>query len=164
MVSFKDFIVVDYKPGDDELIKYAAHKRHRGRIGESSCSRDCGNEICETCGEKHSTDEALDFRQRRQRAIIMRKNKAKIAMGRRRAMKKAASKDVLMKRARRSAIKQLFTKFSKGKPKDELPASRRQEIEKRIGKMKVKVDRIAKRSMKDIRKREKERKMQKPST
>ena len=145
-------------------------KDFMNRIGESSCScgcDSCGNCECDNCTtttSKQTADEALDFRQRRQRSISMKKNKAKLAMGRRRAMSKAASKDVLMKRARRAAIKQLFTKFSKGKSKDDLPASRRQEIEKRIGKMKPKVDRIAKRSMKDIRKREKERRMQKPTT
>ena len=82
-------------------------------------------------------------------------------MGRRRAAKKAASKETILKRARRQAIKTIFKKLSKGTPKTELPPSRRQEIEKRLGKMKVKIDRLAKRSVKDVRQREKERKMQK---
>ena len=83
MLSFKDFIVVDYKPGEHELVKYAAHKRHRGRIGEET------------------TDEALDFSQRRARARSMKKNKAKIAMGQRRAKNKPANQERLKKRAAR---------------------------------------------------------------
>lgn len=35
MLSFKDFMVVDYLPGMPDLVSYQAHKRHRGRIGES---------------------------------------------------------------------------------------------------------------------------------
>lgn len=138
MLSFKDFIVADYKPGEPELIKYAAHKRRRGRIGED-------------------VDEALDFQQRRARSRAMKKNKAKIAMGRRRAAKRTAGQDRLKQRAKRSAIKQLFTKFAKGKSKEEIPYARRQEIEKRIQKMSGKVDKIARKLLPDIRKREKVR-------
>jgi len=134
-LGFKDFLTVDYKPEEDEQISYNAKQRK-------------------------AHDEALDFRQRRARAISMKKNKAKIAMGRRRAAKKAPSKETILKRARRQAIKTIFKKLSKNVPKSELPPSRRQEIEKRLGKMKVKIDRLAKRSVKDVRKREKERKMQ----
>ena len=68
-LSFKDFLVVDYTPGMPEEISWAAMKRRRGRIGE----------------EVEETDEALDFAQRRARGRVMRKNKAKIAMGRRKA-------------------------------------------------------------------------------
>lgn len=135
-LGFKNFLTVDYKPEEDEQISYNAKQRK-------------------------AQDEALNFRQRRARAISMKKNKAKIAMGRRRAAKKAASKETILKRARRQAIKTIFKKLSKGTPKSELPPSRRQEIEKRLGKMKVKIDRLAKRSVKDVRQREKERKMQK---
>lgn len=35
MLSFKDFMVVDYLPGMPDLVSYQAHKRKRGRIGES---------------------------------------------------------------------------------------------------------------------------------
>jgi hypothetical protein len=78
-------------------------------------------------------------------------------MGRRRAAKKTASQDVLKKRARKGAISQLFKKFSKGASKSDLPASRRQEIEKRIEKMKSKVDMIARKNLPAIRKLEKDR-------
>jgi len=137
-------MTVDYTPGMPELISYAAMKRRRGRIGE----------------ETGSTDEALDFQARRARSRSMKKNKAKIAMGRKRAAKRTAGTDRLMKRATRSARSQLFTKFSKGKSKEDLPYSRRQEIEKRVDNMKGRVMKIARKLVKDKRKLEKERKRQ----
>lgn len=141
-LSFKDFIVVDYKPGEPELIKYAAHKRRRGRIGEETA------------------EEALDFTQRRARARSMKKNKNKIAMGRRRAAKKPANAERLNKRAQRQARMQLFRKLSKDAPKSDVPAARRQGIEKRLDKMKPKIAKIARKLMPTIRKKEKARRQQ----
>ena len=143
MLSFKQFMTVDYTPGMPDLVSYAAHKRHRGRIGEET------------------TDEALDFQARRARSRAMKKNKAKIAMGRRRAAKRTANTDRLMNRARKGARGVLFKKFSKGKTKDELPYARRQEIEKRIDKMKGRVDKIARKLVKDKRQLEKDRRSSK---
>ena len=140
MLSFKDFLTVDYTPGMPEEISYAAMKRKRGRIGED-------------------VDEALNFQQRRARARQMKKNKAKIAMGRRRAARKAADPKRLMKRARKAAINTLFKKLAKGQSRSDLPAGRRQEIEKRIEKMKPRVDKIARKMLPQIRKMEKERRM-----
>ena len=140
MLSFKDFLTVDYTPGMPEEISYAAMKRKRGRIGED-------------------VDEALNFQQRRARARQMKKNKAKIAMGRRRAARKAADPKRLMKRARKAAINTLFKKLAKGQTRSDLPAGRRQEIEKRIEKMKPRVDKIARKMLPQIRKMEKERRM-----
>lgn len=140
MLSFKDFLTVDYTPGMPEEISYAAMKRKRGRIGED-------------------VDEALNFQQRRARARVMKKNKAKIAMGRRRASRKAADPERLKKRARKAAINTLFKKLAKGQTRSEMPAGRRQEIEKRIEKMKPRVDKIARKILPQIRKLEKERRM-----
>lgn len=140
MLSFKDFLTVDYTPGMPEEISYAAMKRKRGRIGED-------------------VDEALNFQQRRARARVMKKNKAKIAMGRRRASRKAADPERLKKRARKAAINTLFKKLAKGQTRSEMPAGRRQEIEKRIEKMKPRIDKIARKILPQIRKLEKERRM-----
>lgn len=140
MLRFKDFLTVDYTPGMPDEISYAAMKRKRGRIGED-------------------VDEALNFQQRRARARQMKKNKAKIAMGRRRAARKAADPKRLMKRARKAAINTLFKKLAKGQARSDLPAGRRQEIEKRIEKMKPRVDKIARKMLPQIRKMEKERRM-----
>ena len=103
--------------------------------------------------------EALDFSQRRARGRVMKKNKAKIAMGRRRAAKKTASVEVLKKRARKGAVNDLFKKFSKGKSRGEMPAARRAEIEKRISKMSSKVAVMTRKKLPQIRSLEKQRKM-----
>ena len=134
-------MTVDYTPGMPELVSYAAHKRRRGRIGEDT----------------ETTDEALSFQSRQAKSRAMKKNKAKIAMGRRRAMKKAPTKDRIEKRAQRAAIKQIFTKLSKGKPKSEVPYAMRQSIEKRIAKMKGKVSSHSERNfLPDIRQKAKD--------
>jgi len=148
-LSFKDFIVVDYKPGEDELIKYAAHKRHRGRIGEET---------------EETTDEALTFSQRRARGRAMKKNKAKIAMGRRRAAKKPADNARLQKRAQKQARMQMFKKLTKGAGKEDVPAARRASIEKRLDKMKPKIAKIARKIMPVVRKTEKERRVAKQTS
>lgn len=136
-LSFKDFLTVDYSQTGERVQATNAKQRKTEDVEE--------------------TDEALDFQQRRARGRSMKKNKAKIAMGRRRAAKKTASQDVLKKRARKGAINQLFKKFAKGTSRSDLPASRRQEIEKRIEKMKSKVNMIARKNLPAIRKLEKDR-------
>lgn len=82
-------------------------------------------------------------------------------MGRRRAAKRTANTERLMTRARKGARGLLFKKFSKGKTKDELPYARRQEIEKRIDKMKGRVEKLARKLMKDKRQLEKDRRSSK---
>lgn len=151
MLSFKDFMVVDYTPGMPEEISWAAHKRRRGRIGEEVETED-EDEI-------ETTDEALDFSQRRARARQMKKYKAKIAMGRRRAAKKPADMDRLKKRADKQARTQIFKKLSKGVDKGELPPSRRKEIETRLDKMKPRIQKIARKLLPKVRKMDRERRM-----
>jgi hypothetical protein len=145
MLSFKDFLVVDYTPGMPDQVSYNAMKRKRGRIGE----------------EVESTDEALDFSQRRARARQMKKYKAKIAMGRRRAAKKPADMERLKKRADKQARTQIFKKLSKGVDKGELPPSRRKEIETRLDKMKPRIQKIARKILPKVRKMDRERRMAK---
>lgn len=102
-------------------------------------------------------EEALDITQRRARARSLKKNKAKIAMGRKRAARRTASLEKIKKRARRQAINQMFNKLAKGQSKEDVPLARRQEIEKRIEKMKPRIDRIARKLLPQVRKAEKER-------
>lgn len=116
-------------------------KRKRGRIGEDT----------------EQTDEALDFSQRRARAITMKRNKKKLALGRKRAERKTADKDRLAKRARRQAINTVYDKMTQGKGRDEVSISRKKEIEKRIEKQKPKVDRLAKKLLRKVRKDERDR-------
>ena len=142
-LGFKDFIAVDYAPGQDDQTKYHAKKRKQG------LDRGLNDEM---------QDEALDIQQRRARARTMKKNKAKIAMGRKRSMRRMADPERLKKRARKQAINTVFKKLSKGVDKSDLPPARRQEIEKRLEKMKPRIDRIARKLLPQVRKKELQRK------
>lgn len=110
--------------------------------------------------EDIDVDEALTVQQRLKKARDLRKNKARIALGRRRAARRMASPEVLQRRARKAAYKVMYTRITKGIPKDELSPQRKAEIEKRLEKpaVKARIDRIARKMLKDVRKRELERK------
>lgn len=138
-LGFKDFVSVDYTQTGDDQLAYNAKKRKK--------DIPTGN-----------ADEALDMTQRLARKRSFKKNKAKIALGRKRAMKRVASLDVLKKRAQKQARTQVMKKLTKDVPKDELSLARRQEIEKRLDKMKPRIDKIAKKLIPVVRKKELERK------
>ncbi len=104
--------------------------------------------------EGEDLDEVLNLAQRRKAAINLKKNKAKIAMGRKRAAKKIADPARLKKRAQKAARREIAKKLTKGIPKSELTPARRAEIEKRLNKMKGKIDRIAKKSLPQVRRDE----------
>ena len=132
-MSFKQFVNVDYTgTGDGQLAKNAKDRKY----------------------------EALDASQRRKLAMRMKRNKARIAMGRKRAERKTANMDTLKKRARKQARTQFAKKLTKGIPKSELTVARRKEIEKRLDKpaLKNRIDRVARKLIKTVRKQEMERK------
>ena len=110
--------------------------------------------------EENSVEEALTIQQRMARGRLMKRLKSKIKVGRDRAKRKMADKSKLERRAQKAARKLIFLKITKGVPKEKLPYARRQEIEKRLDKPQVKkrIQMLAKRMFKDIRKKEVERK------
>ena len=68
-----------------------------------------------TLDEKEETNEALLTRmQRRARGITMRKNRFKIKRGREKAARRMASVEILKKRARKQAIRNLKAKAYRG--------------------------------------------------
>ncbi len=103
-------------------------------------------------------DEALNVQQRMKLSRSLKKNKAKIAMGRKRAARKVANVDTLKKRAQKQARNQFLKKITKDVPKDELSLGRRQGIEKRLDKMKPKIDKLARKLLPQVRKGELEKK------
>lgn len=137
-MSLKTFINVDYTQTGDPQQAYNAKKR----------KRDSGE----------GTTEALTVQQRRKLARNLKKNKAKIARGRKIAARRVANMDVLKKRARRQARKAIVKKITKGIDKSELSVARRAEIEKRVSKMGSRIDRIAKKLLPKVRKSELARK------
>lgn len=150
MLRFKDMFPVEYRPGEDELINYRAIRRKRTiGVGE-------GGPI----GESTEVDEALSIATRLKKARDLRRNKAKIALGRARAARRFASQDVLKRRARKAAYKTFYNKITKNIPKDELSPQRKAEIEKRLNTpaFKNRIERMAKKMIKDVRKKEMDRK------
>mgnify|MGYP000865309815 CR=1 FL=1 len=143
MISFKHFTIVDYKPGMGELINYQTQKRRR---------------LGETTSEEDNIEEVLSFSARRAKGRVMKRIKAKLQMGQRKAKARTAGLPKLKKRAKKQALNQLFKKFSKGKSRSEVGPARRAEIEKRVQKMGSRVDRIAKKLLPKVRSDEKDRK------
>ena len=109
---------------------------------------------------KQFVSEVLDATQRRKLAMKMKKNKTRIAMGRKRAERKMASKEVLQKRARRQARKAMISKITKGQDKGDMSIARKKELEKRLEKpaVQARIDRQSRKLMKTVRRQEIDRK------
>ena len=150
-LSFKDFVVVDYMPGMGQYINYQANKRHKdthsvgGPMGESV--------DVET--------EALSHSQRIKMGQRMKRMSKRIAIARKRAMKRTPTADVVKKRSMKSARKLLLKKMTKGMDKGELSFARRADLEKRLQRMGPRIQRIAKKLAPEIRKRDRDRKAHK---
>jgi len=138
MLRFKDMYTVEYRPGEDELTNYRAYRRHR--LGE------------ETVDEKISMSTRLKLSRNAKR------NKAKMKMGANRAARKFASLDQLKKRAHRSAYKAMYNKMAKGA--SDMSPGRKAEIEAKMKKpaFQSKIKRSAKKLIKVVKQREKDRK------
>ena len=144
-LGFKDFVAVDYTQTGDDQLAYNAKKR----------KRDSGETTTE------SPDEALTIQQRLKKARQMKKLAPKIALGRKRAARKMANMDTLKKRAKKQARNMIAKKLTKGVSKGDLNMARRMEIEKRLDKMKPKIDKLAKKLLPKVRKAELARKKSK---
>ena len=180
LLRFKDLYTVEYRPGEDELTNYRAYKRKRHMYEAiKMICKDCGceqNNATPGCdcpndnsGGPHfapqnddgkSTVEALTLQQRMAKARQLKRMKAKIKIGRERAKRKMADKKKLEGRARKQARTFILKKLTKGKGKSELSFARRAELEKRMNAPAVKkrINMLAKRMFKDVRKKEVERK------
>ena len=145
-MSLKTFLNVDYTQTGDEFQATNAKKRKRD-IGAGTNAEYEGVE-----------NEALNVQQRLKMARTFKKNKAKIAMGRKRAERRVADVDTLKKRAKKQARNTFLKKITKDVPKDELSMARKQGIEKRLDKMKPKIDKLARKLLPTLRKSELEKK------
>lgn len=106
-------------------------------------------------------DEDVSIQSRLKKKQVIRRNKSKLKLGRLRASKRVASKEVIKKRAMRAARSFMFKRLVKGKSKSELPYSTRQTFERMINKRKGAVKKLATRLTPKIRKAEMDRKMNK---
>jgi hypothetical protein len=145
MNSFKDYIVVDYRPGEDDYTKYRAQKSKRGANDTSGVVTE--DEVLE----------ALSTQQRIKLKQALRRNKARIQLGRKKAARRIASAEVLKKRANRRARMILLKKLLKGKSKADLPYSTRASYEKMVNKRQTAVNRIAKKLLPMVRKQDRQK-------
>ena len=101
--------------------------------------------------EQDYLEEALTRQQRLRRKMTMRRMKSKIMMGRRRAMKKRATLEVLKNRSRRLVYRMLKKRFSKGRYA-EMPYSARQRVDDRIKKIsKNRIDTLMRRFLPKVK-------------
>ncbi len=150
-LSFRDFVVVDYMPGMGEYINYQAIKRHKD-------THSVGGPVGESVETEEIETEALSHAQRIKMGQRMRRMSKRIAIARKRALKRTPTSDVVKKRAMKSARKLILKKMTKGMDKGELSFARRQDLEKRLDRMKPRIQRIAKKLAPEIRKRDRDRK------
>ncbi len=96
--------------------------------------------------------------QRRAAKVSMKKNKAKLAIGKKRLKFKIADQSRLDRRAQRQARTDAGRKLTKGRAKATLSAAQKAGLEKRLTKIKARVNNLGKRLRKDKRRQEVERK------
>ena len=108
--------------------------------------------------EESEVDESISTAQRLKKKQTMRKYKARLKLGRLRASKKTASRDVLKKRAKRAARSAMFKRVTSGKSKGSLAYSARGSYEKMVNRRGAAINAIAKRLIPKARKVEMDRK------
>ena len=141
-LSFKDFTVVDYRPGEDDHTKYKASKRKKADLSGVST-------------------EELSVTARRKKAVQMKRFKSRLKIGSKKAKARTATLPTIKKRARKQVRNQLFKKFSRGKSRSEVAPTRRKEIEKRIDRFSAYINRTVKKIIPKVRKMDIERKKSK---
>tara|TARA_Y100001958_G_C20765322_1_gene243646 strand:- start:110 stop:544 length:435 start_codon:yes stop_codon:yes gene_type:complete len=138
MYSFKELMVLPIEPGEDEYLKYRYMKRRKHMYEEAAV-------------EEETTDEALSMAARRKRSRDMRKNKNKLRIARNRMKNRVANPERIRKRAKKQAIDKIYKKLTKGMSRKDLTPAKKAELEKRITKMKPRVNRIAKKLLPSVR-------------
>ena len=93
---------------------------------------------------KQYFDEAMSAKTRMKMRAAARKNKAKIALGRKKAAKKIASPEKIKSRAEKQARNVFIKKILKGKNKNDLGFAARNELENKLKKKKGAIQRLAK--------------------
>lgn len=105
--------------------------------------------------EFYEVDEAMSMATRMKMKAAFRKNKAKIALGRKKAAKKLASPDQLKQRAVKQARNLIIKKILKDKGKGDLSFAARSELEKKVSKKKGKIMKLAKKLLPAVKKADK---------
>ena len=103
---------------------------------------------------EEALEEVLNIQQRMKKKQAMRRNKAKIAIGRKRAARKMASADVLKRRANKQARNIIVKKILKNRSKSDLSYGSRAALEKMVAKRRVAIDRIARKLLPKVRQKD----------
>ena len=103
---------------------------------------------------EEALEEVLTIQQRMKRKQVMRRNKAKIAMGRKRAARKMASAEVLKGRAQKQARNMIVKKILKTRNKADLSYGSRAALEKMVAKRRGAIDRIARKLLPKVRQKD----------
>ena len=103
---------------------------------------------------EEALEEVLSIQQRMKKKQAMRRNKAKIAIGRKRAARKMASADVLKRRANKQARNIIVKKILKNRSKSDLSYGSRAALEKMVAKRRVAIDRIARKLLPKVRQKD----------
>lgn len=96
-------------------------------------------------------DEADSIQTRMKKKSAMRRNKAKIAMGKKKAARKHASPEKLKARANKQARDIVFKKLAGGKSRSDMSMSARETIEKKVESKKGLIARLAKKILKKVK-------------
>ncbi len=103
------------------------------------------------------TNEAMTMATRMKMKAAFRKNKAKIALGRKKAAKKLASPEKLKARAQKQARNILIGKLLKNKDKKQLSYAERQALEVRLAKKQGAIMKIAKKLLPKVKKADRDK-------
>ena len=101
--------------------------------------------------------EAMTMSQRMKMKAAFKKNKGKIALGKKKAAKKLASPEKLKARAKKQARDIIIKKILKGKSKADLGFAARTDLEKKVDKKKGAINKIVKKADKLKLKKNKEK-------
>ena len=159
-LGFKDFLNVDYAPGEDDQVKKNAKRRKVSDVEEAQQAelemlhRSSRRRMKE---DVEPLDEVLSTQQRLQKARKMKILAPRIALGRKRQAKRAADPARLKRRAAKAARNAVFKKLSKGVSRSDMSPARRAEIEKRLNKAKQRIDRLAIRLLPKVRMMDRDR-------
>ena len=145
-----------------EEVEIENHEKEEGVYMDKKTYNQFMKEAEEDFTDMEDLDEKLSPSQRRKMALRMRIQAKKPAfiMKRKRMMKRAANKQTLQRRARKAAIKRVVKKFYpklRGKKTSDLSYAERGKISDIVKKKASVIGRFAKRMVKDVRKKDVER-------
>lgn len=101
--------------------------------------------------------EDMDAQQQRKASQRMKRLAPRIKVAKKKALKRAATSDVIDKRAQRQARAELGKKFSGGQSKADQSFAKRRQVSKKLATQKDRITALAKRKRVDVRKMDRER-------